>query len=413
MVRFFRFFFIFYLLVSGPVYAYDFNSLTLEKAIEIAKTNNYELLYLSEEVRAKKYSKGAYTANYFPQVNFHVIFPFLGRASAFQVDQLIFDFGKLNQRINAGKYNIKAMEYQNAHSSDAIINNLTQKFYQILKLQNSMAMIKRTIATNQNLLDQAEAFLDTGRVSAMQVTRRDLELGESELLLVQAKGAMLKLEEDLFNLLGIEKPSGVTYISDIQYEKIDLNPELIINSNLNYLNTVKAAEMRILALKSTISALKRDFFPNLVARAAYRFEGKGVPDSDKDNDLVGGLGLTWQVFSGGRTYNQIQEHKATLNALTAKVNLLKREASTKIRLGIIDANTEYYKIGIRQKAVGAAQTYYEYTKTKYDTGEKSQIEFLEAANLLQKQEVEYENSIYNYKIKIARLEKLAGLVITE
>ena len=148
-------------------------------------------------------------------------------------------------------------------------------------------------------------------------------------------------------------------------------------------------------------------------RAGYRFEGKGVPDSDKDNDLVGGLGLTWQVFSGGRTYNQIQEHKATLNALTAKVNLLKREAGSKIRLGIIDANTEYYKIGIRQKAVGAAKTYYEYAKTKYDTGEKSQIEFLQAANLLQEQEAEYENSIYNYKIKIARLEKLAGLVITE
>jgi len=413
MVRFFHFFFIFYLLVSGPAYSSAFDNLTLEKAIEIAKTNNYKLIYLNEEVRAKKYSKGAYTAAYFPQVNFHVIFPFLGRASAFQVDQLIFDFGKLNQRINAGKYNIKAMEYQNAHSSDMVINDLTATFYKILKLQNSMAMIKRTIATNQSLLDQAEAFLDTGRVSAMQVTKRDLELGESELLLVQAKGNLLKLEEDLFNILGVEKPPSVTYLSDIGYERIDLNPELIIDSNLNYLNTVKAAEMQILALKSTISALKRDFFPNLVARAAYRFEGKGVPESDKDNDLVGGLGLTWQVFSGGRTYNQIQEHKATLNSLTAKINLLKREASTKIRLGVIDANTEYYKIGIRQKAVGAAKTYYEYTKTKYDTGEKSQIEFLEAASLLQRQEAEYENSIYNYKIKIARLEKLAGLVITE
>ena len=294
-----------------------------------------------------------------------------------------------------------------------IMNDLTQAFYKILQLQNSIELIEEQIVTKKSLLDQAQAFLDTGRISAIQLIQRDLELGESELRLVQARGSMLKLEEDLFNILGVEKPSSVKYISNTKYEKIDLSPELIIDSNLNYLNTVKAAEMQILALKSTISALKRDYLPNVVARAGYRFEGKGVPESDKDNDLVGGMGLTWNVFSGGRTYNQIQEHKATLNSLIAKVDLLKREASTKIRLGIIDADTEYYKIGIRQKAVGAAKTYYEYAKTKYDTGEKSQIEFLQAANLLQEQEAEYENSIYNYKIKIARLEKLAGLVITE
>ena len=190
-----------------------------------------------------------------------------------------------------------------------------------------------------------------------------------------------------------------------------MNPDLIIESNLNYLNAVRSAEMKILSLKSLISALKRDFLPNIIARAAYRFEGKGVPDSDKDNDLVGGMGLTWQLFQGGRTYYQIQEHKAMLNSQIAKLNLLKRDIGTEIRYGVIDADTDYYKIDVLKRSVKAAKSNYEYIKTNYNLGEKSMVELLEAQDLLSEQETEYENAIYDYKIKVARIERIAGVVI--
>ena len=129
-----------------------------------------------------------------------------------------------------------------------IMNDLTQAFYKILQLQNSIELIKEQIVIKKSLLDQAQAFLDTGRISAIQLIRRDLELGESELRLVQARGSMLKLEEDLFNILGVDKPSSVKYISNIKYEKIDLSPELIIDSNLNYLNTKSLFQMHLFYL---------------------------------------------------------------------------------------------------------------------------------------------------------------------
>ena len=411
MSRLYHFFFALVFLFSLPAYSNNYANLTLKKALEIAKSNNYKIIYLDQEVRAKKFSKGAHTSQYFPQVGLNVIFPFLGRSSSLTVDQLVFDFGKLNQRINSGKYMIKAMEYQSANEEDAVLNEVSENYYQILKIQNSITLIQDQITTNKTKLDQAKAFLTAGRISALEVTSRSLDVDQSELEAIKLKGALEKLEEDLFNLMGVPKPENITYSSNLTYEKVDLNPDLIIESNLNYLNSVRSAEMRILSLKSLISALKRDFLPNIIARAAYRFEGKGVPDSDKDNDLVGGMGLTWQLFQGGRTYYQIQEHKAMLNSQIAKLNLLKRDIGTEIRYGVIDADTDYYKIDVLKRSVKAAKSNYEYIKTNYNLGEKSMVELLEAQDLLSEQETEYENAIYDYKIKVARIERIAGVVI--
>ena len=192
---------------------------------------------------------------------------------------------------------------------------------------------------------------------------------------------------------------------------MDLNADLIIDSNINYISSVKALEMKILSIKSQIAALQRDFFPSIMARAAYRFEGRGVPESDKDNDYVAGIGIRWDIFNGGRTYHMIQEKKAILNSEFAKLAVLKRKVSSKIRYGIIDADTAYLKIDVYKKGVKVAKVYHEYTKTKFDAGKVSEVEFFQASNLLDKQERDYQNAIHNYKIKITRLERIAGLVI--
>ena len=359
MSRLFRFFFTIVFFICQPGYAYNYAELTLDKAIEIAKKNNYKIIYLDQEVKAKKFSKGAHTSQYFPQVGLNVIFPFIGRSSSLTIDQLVFDFGKLNQRINSGKYMIKAMEYQNATEQDEILSKVSENYYKILKVQNLIKLIENQVTTNKTRLEQAKAFLTAGRISALEVTARSLDVDQSELEAIKLKGNLEKLEEDLFNLLGVPKPREISYSSNLQYSKVDLNADLIIESNLNYLNAIRSAEMKILSLKSMISALKRDFLPNIIARAAYRFEGKGVPDSDKDNDLVGGMGLRWELFQGGRTYYQIQEHKAMLNSSIAKLNLLKRDIGSKIRFGVIDADTDFYKIDVLKRSVKAAKSNYE------------------------------------------------------
>ena len=413
MTRFIHFFFILYILTAGSAWSINFQNLTLDDAHKIASENNYELLYLLEEKNSRSSALQEYQAQYFPQINAGVIFPFYGRSSAINVDQLLFDFGKLSQRINAGKYLIRAQEYSHEGKKISILNEVTEKFYEVLKTKNHISGLESERETKNKQLKKSIAFLEAGRVSSLDVAEKNLNLSRIELELISKKGLLRKLEEEFFTLLGVQRPSEVNYVANLKYTKIDLNSEAIIDSYMMNMYEIKALEMSILSTKATISAIYRDFLPNIVARAAYRFEGKGVSSEDKDNDLIGGMGATWQIFNGGRTYYQIQSQRARLRAQMTKLNLLKQELSSKIRGSVIEAETSFFKIEVLEKSMKASEAHFKFMKNKYDSGELSEIKLLEAKNMKDKQEILYQNSVYDYIIKIARIEKATGLNITK
>ena len=335
MTAFIRFFFIVYILTGSSAWSIDYDNLSLSDAHKVAMENNYELTYSLEETKSRSSALQEYQAQYFPQINANVIFPFYGRSSNINVDQLLFDFGKLSQRINAGKYLIRAQEYSHEGKKIRILNQVTEKFYEIIKTQNLIKVFEEEKETKDKQLAKSIAFLKAGRVSSLTVAERNLSLSRVELELISKKGLLRMYEEELFTLLGVAKPESVKYITDLEYTRIDLNPDLIIDSYLANMYEVKALEMTILSTKATISAIYRDFLPNIVARAAYRFEGKGVSSEDKDNDLVGGMGATWQIFNGGRTYYQIQSHKARLRAQMSQLSLLKQTLGSRVKASII------------------------------------------------------------------------------
>jgi outer membrane protein len=386
----------------------DLPNLTLDSALQIAEENNYELTYLNDELDARESTKKQYTARFFPQVSASAIYPFYGRSSAITVDQLIFDFGKLSKRINAGKYMIKSLYYKKQGRKHEIFVEVSEKFYRIIKARNLMEHYTQEEKTLLKKVEQSKAFLDAGRISSLELAEASIALGKNELKIIQTRGRMQKLEEEFFILLGIVKPENVSYSSELKYEKIELDSNLITDSHINQFYEIKALEMQIMSTKTSIAAIYRDFLPNLVARAAYRFEGKGVAEEDKDNDLIGGLGATWEIFNGGRTYHEIRSQKANLRAQMTKLRLMKQTITSKIKLAVIDADTSFYKIGVYDKAYKASSSHFQYLKSKYNNGEASEVELLEAEDLYKKQKVTYENAIYDYLIRVARIEKATG-----
>ena len=386
-------------------------NLNLDKAINIAESNNLELKFLEKDLEAKDYLKTQYSAAYLPQVDMTLIYPFVGRSSAVSFRQILYDFGKLNKRVEAGSYVIKAFEYAIVSKREEIINKISENYYEILKLENSIKKIKKDIETNRDLLSKNKAFLEAGRSSRIDVIEANIDLSESELEYIELQGKLLKHEEDLFNLLGISRPEEVIYDSDLSYVKLSLDENQILESRAASDSQIKRTEMEILSQKTLISAYKRDFLPTLVAGGAYRFEGKGVAEEDKDNDFIVGLGLTWNIFSGGKTMSQINEAKARIKALKAKLNFLKRQMKSTIKYGLIDLDTAYYKIDVYKKLLDSANVNYEFVKTKFESGQSSRVDLKEAERLLQEQSVNYENAIFSYLIKIARFEKVVGVKV--
>ena len=405
-------FFSFFVTTSVHSYENELN-LNLDKALEIAESNNLELKYYFKELESKSFLKTQYSSAYLPQVDMTLVYPFVGRSSSVNFTQILYDFGKLNKRVVSGGFGIKAIEYNIATRKKELFNSITENYYEILKVKNEILRVNKDIETRKDVLAKTEAFLQAGRASRIDVTEKNIDLSESELEIIQLQGDLLKLEEDLFNLLGIEKPYLVTYESSLNYRRINVDESQILESKSFNDPAVKEIEMAILSQKALISAYKRDFLPSLIAGGAYRFEGKGVAEEDKKYDFIIGLGMRWEIFSGGKTMGQIKEAESRISALEAKLKFTKRQMKSTIKYGIIDLDTAFYKIDVYKKSLKSAQINYDFNKTKYETGEASRVDLEEAERLLQEQKVNYENAVFSYLIKTARFEKLLGLTLNE
>jgi hypothetical protein len=97
----------------------------------------------------------------------------------------------------------------------------------------------------------------------------------------------------------------------------------------------------------------------------------------------------------------------------SQLSLLKQTLGSRVKASIIEAETSFYKINVLKKSFKAAEAHHEFMKTKYNSGDLSEIELFEVENMRNKQEIFYQNSIYDYIIKIARIEKVTGLNITK
>ena len=103
-------FFSFFVTTSVHSYENELN-LNLDKALEIAESNNLELKYYFKELESKSFLKTQYSSAYLPQVDMTLVYPFVGRSSSVNFTQILYDFGKLNKRVVSGGYAIKAFEY--------------------------------------------------------------------------------------------------------------------------------------------------------------------------------------------------------------------------------------------------------------------------------------------------------------
>ena len=92
--------------------------------------------------------------------------------------------------------------------------------------------------------------MNAGRSSTIDVTDANIDLSESELEFIELQGELLKFEEDLFNLIGIEKPKIVNYESSLKYTRLNLNEDQVLEVQSFHDAEVKSIEMGILSQES-------------------------------------------------------------------------------------------------------------------------------------------------------------------
>ena len=388
-----------------PAYSQEKKTITLEEAIDIAVANNPAIEISDATVDISRAGVKDAKSAYYPHVSSRIIIPFIGRESGFFLDQLIYDFGRTSNAVKSTKELLKARKFDKESTEEDIILSTIIGYYTVLSERHIALAMEKKVVESEKQLEQAEGFYKSGRVPQIDVTKAEVNLGNARLEQIQARNNLEVAKVNLQTVMGLEDESfnfDLEDSPDITIMSYELEESII--QALGSRAELKSLEAQKAAMRANVKASKKEFYPEIFGRTAYRFEGKGA----ETPGFIAGVGVKFPIFEGFSRFAKVEDSKANLRRANAELRSTRAGIVSHIKQLYLDLEFAKENIQVTKRTKDSAEQSLNLARERYNLARASSIELAEAEVLYAISYAKHMQAIYNYNINVARLERATG-----
>ncbi len=391
-------------LISSETRAQEPEILSLDDAIANTLSNNSGLISSEASMEASMALVKEAKSPYYPEVTSRIIVPFIGRESGFSLEQLIWDFGRTSNRVKARKAELKSSKFEQQITKDDLILSTKVYYYTVLAENHILEAAKLKVEEYERRLEQAEGFHKHGRISDIDLTKSEVNLGNVKLDYIQAKNNLSIAEIDLMTVMGVGGDFNYKLIDDTQYEIVSFEITELVNQAIEQRPDLKSLRALEDASRANLEAAKKEFYPTLFGRAAYRFEGEGA----QTPGFIAGVGFRYPIFEGFSKLARVEEQRANLKRTKADFNAAKSNVESEIKKLYLDLSYAIESIYTTQKSKDSAKRSLELAENRFKLGKASEVELAESRSIYTHTLANHMQALYNYKISLAKLRNAIG-----
>jgi outer membrane protein TolC len=255
--------------------------------------------------------------------------------------------------------------------------------------------------------------VENDKVTRDNLYRSQTELNRFDQQLLQAKVKKLTAVS-YFNFL-LNKPLTDSVIMELPPE----NPRLSGNQDSYMKQAVdNREELKNLEQYGSISTLnirmnRSSGLPNLMLVADYGFQGEKYQFNKNQDYIQASVVLNWKLFQGLQNRSKIREAMVQKEMIDEKLD----EAKSRIELQVTDAfhqlNASEAGLVTSESQVKSAREGFRLVNRKYEAGQASLIEFIDARSAMTQAEANFIISRYTYLSDFAEFEKVVALINPE
>jgi len=169
-----------------------------------------------------------------------------------------------------------------------------------------------------------------------------------------------------------------------------------------------AAQKAMDAAKMNLRAKRRDFTPNLGIFADY---DNGIGTEYNLSSAQFGVGLTYNALNIMKVKKQIDEANASYKKSQADYENTKQTVFLNVKKSYIDLQTNKEAIIIAKLSLDQAKEQYRQVTGRYKAGIGDAIELKDGENTYLNARLDFYNTMLNYNVSLANLEKEIGVPI--
>lgn len=316
--------------------------------------------------------------------------------------QIHFNSKIKSELTNVEKADVKSFKRQ-------LVAEIKSSYFNYLKTVNILGLagkttqlLKENIRVNERLFANDKITIDNVYRSKAELSKLEQNIAEAVKFNKSAKAYFnFLLNRPLETDIGISdetKPAQLE--TDLQYSQ-----ENAVNNREELFNIKSYARANDFNLQLN----KSNKAPNLTAIVDYGFQGEKYNFSSDYDFIMASFVLSWDLFKGFQNRAKIQQATIDKQIIETRYD----EAENQVKLQVFNL---YYELEAVEKAIIAAQQEklssaksFEIINKKYNEGQASLIQFIDARTTMTSAEYNLIIATYDYKIKYAEFERAACL----
>jgi outer membrane protein TolC len=406
-------------------------SLTLDKALEIAMSENPTIKIADRDIEKQKYSKKEVQGTLYPTIDATAGYDRSVKIGVVSIGGQSFSMGTDNTYnagivmgmplFNMGLYKaiqlsdvtIK-MALESARASKLSLKNEVQKAYYLsLLAQDIYSVMQMSMDNAQKSYRDAKNKYDQGLAAEYDLIRAEVRVSNIKPNLIDAENGIKMAELQLKMLLGMPLEERIKAVGNlVDYESEYESFGSLYAYNLDENTTLKQMDIQSQLLEKQLQVQKASYLPtlNMSFNYLYRSMGDGAPFSKFDWTPSSTLSFSLNVpiFNGFIRKNKVAQVRTDMEALRLQRDYTESGLNVQVKNSLIAMQNAIEQLESNKEGVRSAEKAFTIAQARYNSGMGTLLELNDSEIALTQARLNYNQSIYNYMAAKSDYELLLG-----
>lgn len=313
-----------------------------------------------------------------------------------ELQQPLINLDLLYQRKGAAKQ-VEMYELMAKRGGEKIALETEKAYLQLQMLYEADKVLKEALSMAKAFQKLTKDLYDQGLVQRSDLLNADLHVSNTETQIRYSSSNILDASDMLSLMMGAS--TGTRYITDpIIRSTTNSSGASLSPDRADLLAMKKGIETYDLMIRSS----KMSFLPKLNAFGNYQLNDNSV-FGFKANSYLAGLQLSWNIFNGNKTKNQIGQQKLEKEKLNSQLAQQTKEAEMNIARAQRQIDDAAFSIKQQELAIGQAAEVLRVLQNRYTQGLVKTTDVLSAQITLSQQKLGSLQAILQFNTATATL----------
>ena len=409
-------------------------NLTLDKAIELALSDNPTMKVAEQEIALKEVSKKEAWQNLLPSVSIDGSISYDIKVAEIKTSMGSFKMGMddsntwngaltvslplyapaIYRSITMGKKNIELAVEKSRGSKMELVNQVKKAYYQLMLAQDSYDVLMESYKLTERNYNVVKAKYEQGRVSEYDKISAEVQHRSVWPSVVSSKNAVNLAKLQLKVLMGVTADVNLTIDDKLSnYEtQMAIDATSASQISLDENSTLKQIDLNGELLNQQRKMLYTNFHPTLALVGSYQYLSRSNTNWEFYNYNWGNasslaLSLSIPLYKASNftklKSNKIQQEQLAMNRLNTERQLRMQAQS---QLDNMVASAE--QLETNKKSVELAKKEVNISEKRYEVGKGTILELNSSQVSLTNVQLTYHNSIFNYLVAKSEFETIIG-----